>query len=181
MYLDSVLDARRGGRETKGGGLWHVPDFSVSLLVRLQSKQTTNFLIAAELVTKESWRLVTEQGTGFLTFISSSRYGIPPVSLVSREDLCDQAWHQLRLMISQDTVRIFVDGKQKAEAPISLPVVPREEKGTLWLGCFPAQKGGCDGFLGDIQLTRDGTIIGKMGLNFAEMKVVPSTFKGSKR
>jgi Laminin G domain len=177
MHVDNVLDARKGGRETKGGGLWHVPEFSVSLLVRLNTKLAINFLVVAELATKESWRLVTEQGTGFLTFVSGSRYGVPPVSLVAREDICDQAWHQVRLMISQTTVRIFIDGKPKAEAAISLPQVSLEEKGTLWLGCFPAQKGGCDGFLGDIQLTRDGSIIGKAGLDPAEMKVIPSTFK----
>lgn len=129
--------------------------------------------MASRLESGLSWRLFTEAATGFLVLERSDRVGEQPKVLTARFNLCDQQWHQVRLDVSTTRIRLIVDGYERLDAPTTLTSPTATDAGLLWVGCFPATSGGCDGMIGDVQLIREGKLVEVLDFDTPKIKTVP--------
>ena len=123
---------------------------TVECRATLNSAREFNILVASD--TKDSaehWELYSYAGSGVLSLYQPGRGG----EFKSEINICDGKPHQLGAVIEPERVRLFVDGKQVADAPAK-PLEGQPIPGRLAFGQLVEGTLGCDGAVEEVRLSK---------------------------
>ena len=142
--------ALKGGWVVEGNAEYAKLPFTVECRAKLDGKRGYNILVASEMKSSAThWELYTHTGRGTLALYLPGRGG----DFDSKVDVCDGKWHDLLASVDENTVLIWVDGKQVFEKTVQ-PLQGMPKPGGLALGRLVEGGIGCDGILDDVRLTR---------------------------
>lgn len=146
-----ALDARVARAEIPGRSEYRDPPLTVECWAKLFDNQPFNILVAHEPKSSGAhWELFTFAGTGRLTVYLP---GMTPDHVHSEAVVTDGQWHHLAFVYEPRRVRLYVDGKQVADAPIESKENP-PQAGGLAIGSLPTREIGCTGMIDEVRITR---------------------------
>jgi hypothetical protein len=148
-----ALDARVLPARVEGDDRYRKPPITVECWAKLFSKTGFNVLVSTD--PKSSgwhWEIYTYAGKGdFSVYLPGTLQG----EIRSGVDVCDGQWHFLAMTHDRKAVRLFVDGKQVKEQPLTFRADAKPEPGPLLIGgAYDAgQHIGCDGLIDDVRIS----------------------------
>lgn len=144
-----ALNAKAGGLVVPGKDEFRALPISVECWARLDSATNFNILAASDTkASAEHWELYTYAGSGRLSLYLPGRGG----NFTAPAPVCDQRWHHLAAIIAEDSVRLFVDGKQvlgKETTPLQGPAIP----GGFAIGRLVEGGIGCHGLIDEVRIS----------------------------
>ena len=144
------LETRRGGAVAKGKPEYRAATLTVELQAKLFQKEGYNILIASELKSSPThWELFTQPGSGHLTLYSP---GMQPDHVGTTVNVADGRWHAIGYVREPNRVRLYVDGKQVADAAVKAAQGRSTDDG-LGLGTLVDRQIGCAGWLDEIRIS----------------------------
>ena len=142
--------ALKGGWTVEGNEEYSKLPFTVECRAKLDGKSGFNILVASEpKASATHWELYTHTGSGTLALYLPGRGG----DFDSKIDICDGKWHDLLASVSEQSVALWVDGKQVLEKPVS-PLKGKPVPGGLSFGQLVEGGLGCNGEIDDTRITR---------------------------
>lgn len=123
---------------------------TIECRAKLNSRSGFNILVAQDpKASAEHWELYSYAGSGAFSAYLPGRGG----EVKSEAMICDGTWHQLGAVLEENRVRLFVDGRLVADAPIR-PVTGTPVPGGLAFGRLVEGDIGCDGTIDDVRIRR---------------------------
>jgi putative heme-binding domain-containing protein len=146
-----ALDARVARAQVAGQAEYRQPPMTVECWARLFDPQPFNILLANEPKSSGThWELFTFAGTGRLTAYLP---GMTPDHVHSEAVITDGHWHYLAMIYEPRRVRLFVDAKQVADAPIASKNAATKAGG-LAIGSLVTHEIGCGGLIDDVRISQ---------------------------
>jgi hypothetical protein len=134
----------------KGKPEYRAATLTVELQAKLFQKEGYNILIASELKSSPThWELFTQPGSGHLTLYSP---GMQPDHVGTTVNVADGRWHAIGYVREPNRVRLYVDGKQVADAAVKAAQGRSTDDG-LGLGTLVDRQIGCAGWLDEIRIS----------------------------
>ena len=141
-----------GGLLAEGGAAFEQWPLTVEVRAKLDGKAGYNILVAnAEKAAATHWEIYTHAKRGTLSVYAPGRGGDYDAGV----DICDGKWHDILVSLSDDKVRIWLDGKwvlerQPGPAKAGRPAQDRQ----IGLGRLVEGTLGCDGVIDDVRISR---------------------------
>ena len=146
-----ALDARVACADVAGGPEYRDPPLTVECWGRLFDRQRFNILVANEPKSSGThWELFTFTGTGRLTVYLP---GMTPDHVHSEAVVTDGQWHYLAMIYEPRRMRLFVDAKLVADAPIASRNVAAQAAG-LAIGSLATHEIGCAGLIDEVRISQ---------------------------
>ncbi|QOV87649.1 DUF6797 domain-containing protein [Humisphaera borealis] len=130
--------------------IYAVNPVTVELWARVNGRDSSILLSNEPRNSKTHWELYTEQETGRFAV---GMPGYNPKSVISQTDISDDQWHYLVYQFDGKTVRLFVDGKLAAEAPVKM-TAPHYNTGPLLFGYEVGVAAHGDTSIDDVRISR---------------------------
>jgi sugar phosphate isomerase/epimerase len=147
----SALDARVARAEIAGRHEYRQPPLTVECWARLFDPNPFNILVASEPKSSGThWELFTFAGSGHLTVYLP---GMTPDHVRSDIAVTDGKWHHLAFIYETSRARLFVDGKQVAQARLESKNNP-PHAGRLAIGSLATRELGCAGMIDEVRISR---------------------------
>ncbi len=141
--------ALRGGMVVDGKAEYRSRPFTIECRARLENKKAFNILVACDpKASGDHWELYTHAGSGQLALYQPGLGG----DFKSRRDICDGAWHYLAAVVDKKQVRLYVDGGQVLDAPITQKPA-KAVPGGLAFGRLVEGGLGCAGLIDDVRFS----------------------------
>ena len=137
---------------------------TVEAWVRLNSKVDCNVIIAAGFKQFAGcWLLASEINTGnFVAYLPGSS----PATVNTGQNIVDERWHYVAMVLEIGRARLYVDGKLKADVALSSGKLlvagssPEKHPGGLYIGAYPPAHQGCDGLVDEVRISNQIRDIG---------------------
>jgi Mal s 1 allergenic protein-like/Hydrazine synthase alpha subunit middle domain/Concanavalin A-like lectin/glucanases superfamily/WD40-like Beta Propeller Repeat len=148
--MGQALDASKGAMVVPANPIYRQLPFTVECRVKLLGKAQYNILVANE--TKASathWEIFTTPGDGILHAYVPGR---TPDHVHTKTPLVDGAWHWVAMVMEENRIRLFVDGREEANQAV---VVSNHKSvdGSLAVGGLVEDGFGCQGLIDEIRLS----------------------------
>lgn len=149
-FSEAFGKALKGGWLVDGDPEYSKLPFTVECRAKLDGKKGFNILVASEPKSSAThWELYTHAGRGTLALYLPGRGG----DFDSKVDVCDGKWHDFIASVDEQSVVLWIDGKQVFEKPVQ-PLKGTPKPGGLAF-CRLVEGGiGCDGIIDDVRLSR---------------------------
>ena len=143
--------ALKGGMVAEGGAPFEQWPLTVEVRAKLEGKSGYNILVASsEKAASAHWEIYTHAKRGTLSVYLPGRGG----DFDSGVDICDGKWHDILVSLSEEAVKIWLDGnyvlERKAAAGRERPAQQRQ----IGLGRLVEGAIGCDGVIDDVRISR---------------------------
>ncbi len=144
--------ALAGGLVVAGKPEYHRLPFTIECRARLDAQDRFNILVACQPKSAGThWELYTHAGRGTLALYLPGRGG----DYDSKVDICDGRWHNLLASVDDQSVTLWIDGKQVLEKPVGAAGPPRPAAAeAIAFGRLVEGGLGCDGLIDDVRLSR---------------------------
>lgn len=155
-----ALNAKVGAVLTKtpAGMLNHRP-LNAEGWVKLNSQTGFNILLACDPKNSAAhWEMYSYANSGFFSVYLPGQGG----EFKTNINICDQKWHYVAMILEDDRLRLYVDGKQALDSKLPQRKASEPAERNLAFGRLVEKKLGCDGLLDDFRVskgTRDFTAI----------------------
>jgi putative heme-binding domain-containing protein len=160
-----ALDARVRTAVVAGRSEFRQRPLSAECWTKLFGKSNFNILIACDPKSSaDHWELFTIAGSGELALYAP---GWQPDHVRTGIDVCDGRWHHVGFSLQPNRVRLFVDGKQAADATTER-IRHEAVAGDLAIGSLVERGLGCDGLIDDVRISRGTREIRGLPLKPAE-------------
>ncbi|MEX0978300.1 MAG: ThuA domain-containing protein, partial [Pirellulales bacterium] len=135
---------------------------TVECFAKLHSRSGFNILVTnAPKESAEHWEIYSYAGSGEFSLYLP---GFAPAEIKSGVDITDGVWHHVAAAFGEDEAKLYVDGKLARQTALK-----RQQSGgpsgALWLGGYPPQGIGCDGFVDEVRISNK--LIGINGVPIA--------------
>ena len=142
--------ALMGGWTVDGDPEYSKPPFTIECRAKLDSKDSYNILVASEIKKSAThWELYTMAKSGTLALYLPGCGG----NFDSKIDVCDGQWHDFLASVDDQSVVLWIDGKQVSEKPVQA-LKGKPQPGALAFGRLVEGMLGCDGLIDDVRLSR---------------------------
>jgi azurin/sugar phosphate isomerase/epimerase len=142
--------ALMGGWTVDGDPEYSKPPFTIECRAKLDSKDSYNILVASEIKKSAThWELYTMAKSGTLALYLPGRGG----NFDSKIDVCDGQWHDFLASVDDQSVVLWIDGKQVSEKPVQA-LKGKPQPGALAFGRLVEGMLSCDGLIDDVRLSR---------------------------
>lgn len=145
-----ALDGRDCHAIVSGKQSMDGPPLTVSCWAKLFSKRSYNILLAKD--TKASsrhWEIFTVAGSGHFTAYLP---GHTPDHVHTKTDIVDGQWHHLAMTHDGQRVKLYIDGKLKADQAVKQKV-KSGPSGNLHIGALVEGTLHCDGLIDDVHIS----------------------------
>jgi len=144
-----ALNASAGGVVVPGKEEFRTLPLSIECWAKLNSTARFNILAASDTkASGEHWELYTYTGSGDLSLYLPGRGG----NFKASAPVCDDRWHHLAAIITEDSVQLFVDGKQVLEKGTT-PLQGHKMPGDFAIGRLVEGGIACDGLIDDVRVS----------------------------
>ena len=144
------LDARRLVAKAEGGEVYRARPLTIECWARLDGRDW-NILVAHEPKSSSThWEFYTYRKSGELALYMP---GYQPSEIRSGVDVVDGQWRYLAAVIEADRVRLYVDGQQVVDQPITRPAELVTQAGPLSLGELSEGGIGCGGAIAEVRIS----------------------------
>ncbi|HUW60450.1 MAG TPA: LamG-like jellyroll fold domain-containing protein [Candidatus Bathyarchaeia archaeon] len=145
-----ALDARQGAVVVLGDPAFYSLPLTVECRVKLLGKDQYNILLANQIKGSSThWELFTTPGDGVLHVYVPGRV---PDHVHTAFPLVDGEWHWVVMVAEPGRIRLFVDGRQEADAAVTDPG-PARIPGPLAIGALVEGDFGCNGLIDEVRLS----------------------------
>ncbi|WP_339731917.1 ThuA domain-containing protein [uncultured Gimesia sp.] len=132
---------------------------SADCWVKLSQKDGFNvFLASEEKSSAAHWEMYSYARSGYFSVYLPGQGG----EYKTKIDLCDQKWHYVGMVLEQNRLRLFVDGKQELDSALPSRKPTASLSGNLRIGGLVENRIGSDGLIDDVRLSkglRDFTLV----------------------
>lgn len=146
-----ALDARKGAVVMPADVAYRTMPMTVECRVKLLGKEQYNILIANE--TKASathWEIFTTPGDGTLHAYVPGR---TPDHVHTTVPIVDMQWHWVTMVMEENRIRLFVDGEEKVNQPVTISN-DKTVEGPLAIGSLAEGGFGCNGLIDEVRVSR---------------------------
>jgi len=144
--------ALAGGMVAEGGAVFEQWPLTIEVRAQLNGKAGYNILVASsEKAASAHWEVYTHAKRGALSVYLPGRGG----DFDTDVDICDGKWHDILVSLSDEAVKVWLDGKWVLERkpPAAGKVRPAQQR-QIGLGRLVEGTIGCDGVIDDIRISR---------------------------
>ena len=136
----------------EGGAPFEQWPLTVELRAKLDGKSGYNILVASsEKAASAHWEIYTHHKRGSLSVYLPGRGG----DFDTGVDICDGKWHDILVSLSDESVKIWLDGKYVLERkPAAAGKVRAAQQRQLGFGRLVEGSIGCDGVMDDLRISR---------------------------
>lgn len=128
---------------------------TVECWAKLYSSDRFNILVASEpKASPLHWEIYSYIDSGCF---SAYLPGNQPAEVVSNVDITDDKWHHLAMVNDGKRIRLYVDGKEVANAPYNRKVATPPPPGPLMIGYVGGNA--CDGVIDDARISKSARAI----------------------
>ena len=135
---------------------------TVECRARVTATAGYNILVAhRDKSSPNHWELYTEPGTGFFCAYVPGR---TPAIHHSQTPICDGAWHDLTMTVTETVITLHVDGREALSAVLTaqpggnLEDGRGADTGMLWIGAYPPAGAGCAGDIARVRVLHDAEV-----------------------
>ncbi|HOX37160.1 MAG TPA: hypothetical protein PL033_04155 [Candidatus Brocadiia bacterium] len=124
---------------------------TVECWIRIRSKSGFNIIVANEPKSSPThWEIYTYAGSGvFSAYLPSNN----PAEIKTTTDISDDRWHYVAMIMDGKRIRLFVDGREEANAMQTIPSATVGQAGPIGFGTLSEGGIGCDGFVDDLRIS----------------------------
>ncbi|MDF1742791.1 MAG: ThuA domain-containing protein [Gimesia sp.] len=124
---------------------------SADCWVRLNQKDGFNIILASHKKSSAAhWEMYSYARSGYFSVFLPGQGG----EYKTRLDICDQKWHYVGMILENNRLRLFVDGKQALDSAI--PIRKKlASQGKIRIGGLIENTIRCDGLIDDVRLSKD--------------------------
>lgn len=145
--------ALSGGMLVDGGAPFERLPLTIEVRAKLNGKAGFNILVSSsEKASSAHWEVYTHAKSGTLSVYVPGRGG----AFATGVDICDGGWHDILVSLSDELLRIWLDGKwvfeRRLEAANGPERGPQQRK--IGLGRLVEGTIGCDGVIDDVRISR---------------------------
>ena len=144
--------ALKGGMVAEGGAPFEQWPLTIEVRAKLDGKAAFNILVSSsEKAASAHWEVYTHAKRGALSVYLPGRGG----DFDTGVDICDGKWHDILVSLSDEAVKIWLDGKWILERkpPAAGKVRPAQQR-KIGLGRLVEGTIGCDGLIDDVRISR---------------------------
>ena len=147
-----ALDASKVSARAEADEACSARPLTVECWAKVRSRGGFNILVAN--MPKSSpahWEIYTYIRTGgFSAYLPANR----PSEIKSAVNVSDGRWHYLAMVIDAGRIRLYVDGREVANAKDTRPAGSKGKRGQLAFGSLVSGKIGCDGAVDEIRISK---------------------------
>ncbi|MCX6889810.1 MAG: plastocyanin/azurin family copper-binding protein [Verrucomicrobia bacterium] len=144
--------ALKGGMVAEGGAPFEQWPLTIEVRAKLDGKAGYNILVASsEKAASAHWEIYTHAKRGALSVYLPGRGG----DFDTGVDICDGQWHDILVSLSDEAVKVWLDGKWILERkpPAAGKDHPAQQR-KIGLGRLVEGTIGCDGVIDDVRISR---------------------------
>ena len=147
-----ALDAVRISARAQADAVCNSRTFTVECWAKVRSKGGFNILVANKPKSSRAhWEIYTYSKTGgFSAYLPANR----PAEIKSGIDVTDGKWHHLAMVIDGGRIRLYVDGRQAANAKDTRPPGRTRRPGQLAFGALVSGTIGCNGAIDEVRISK---------------------------
>jgi len=144
--------ALKGGIIAEGGAPFEQWPLTIEVRTKLDGKAAFNILVSSsEKAASAHWEVYTHAKRGALSVYLPGRGG----DFDTGVDICDGLWHDILVSLSDEAVKIWLDGKRVLERkPAAAGKNRPAQQRQIGLGRLVEGTIGCDGIIDDVRISR---------------------------
>jgi hypothetical protein len=145
-----ALDVKAGMATVAAKPAYGSVPLTFECFAKLNGRDFYNIIVAHESKASAThWELFSLPKTGVL---SAYLPGRKPDTFYTPTDIADGKWHYLAMVLEKDRIRLYVDGVEKLNAPLSGPP-DKGISGPLCLGALTTGELRCNGLIDEVRLS----------------------------
>jgi len=147
-----ALDATGFAARAEADAACNARPLTVECWAKVRSRAGFNILVANEPKSSPAhWEIYTYARTGgFSAYLPANR----PAEIKSGVNVTDGKWHHLAMVIDGGRIRLYVDGREVANAKDTRPARSKGKPGQLAFGSLVSGRIGCDGAVDEVRISK---------------------------